>query len=311
MKLLYAIALCCTIVSLLNGCALLLRPDTPNTIHVSSEPDKATVIVNGQRYSRTPAIIKLPASERYCIEYHKAGYRPAYDTVYASIGTDWLIADITCSMLTFGSPLVVDYLTGSWYEIDTNTRRSAVLIPDATVPPLPPAVPPVPIGLSIQLETGFTQPFYQVAVVPTHYGIGLGYVITDWLTAGIRQEMQGAGALITLPDSRNIMTKTHASLFVISTTGRLQFDLFDTGLYTTFGAGIMRASIGYFQTHVARGWLPCGIVGAGYMFSDEKKGFYTELCYTTTGPYTLHISPSDTKFSPYHTTIRAGYRWSF
>ena len=130
MRFLDSFALVCAATLLMSSCASTLRPVRPNELHLTSTPDSATVIVNGHRYAATPLTLELPTAEQYIIEYHKAGYRPAFDTIVTSVSTPWLITDIVFSIPTLGLPLLEDYLSGRWYTIDkSQERRSVALVP--------------------------------------------------------------------------------------------------------------------------------------------------------------------------------------
>ncbi len=305
--------LCIVLAVAATGCASLLRSPTPNELHITSEPDHIRVIVNGRLYT-TPAIIELASAPRYVLEYAHTGYQTVRDTVEASVGTGWLIADILCSLPAFGIPVAFDALFGQWYVIDEESERLHIILQ-----PAPPGTPShLPAALAdhssstekyeraaLLLETGFALPIYQTPIVPTSYSAGFSVAPAHWCSIALRQEVHGSAAVASMPDTAGVFVPTETSLFILSTALDLRIPLWNTGLYLAGGAGAMHASVGYGESTVAVGWLPYASAGGGYLFSGGK--WFADARYTSALSGMRTTSP-DTFYRPAYTTVRVGLR---
>ncbi|MCP4146288.1 MAG: PEGA domain-containing protein [bacterium] len=97
----------------LTGCATLMKGQYSD-LSVSSDPDGAKVFVNGKYAGMTPIKLELKAGEMCTIEFKKDGYKTETREIKNKIGAGWLILDVVCGIV----PVVVDAITGSWYELD-------------------------------------------------------------------------------------------------------------------------------------------------------------------------------------------------
>ncbi|MBI4503346.1 MAG: hypothetical protein HY700_19585 [Gemmatimonadetes bacterium] len=100
--------------ALLSGCGLLVN-STHQTIVVASEPSGAEVR-SGPRELQywTPALVTLPRKHAYLLTFELPGYRTASFEIRHRINPRIVVGDI---LLTAGLGMVVDGLTGSWYEL--------------------------------------------------------------------------------------------------------------------------------------------------------------------------------------------------
>ena len=95
------------------GCATVFKGEY-RTVRIKSEPDGAMVFVNGEFHGRTPVKLELRPSRPYTIEFRKEGYETEVRRIKNEIGVGWVILDVVLGVV----PVLVDGLTGSWYDFD-------------------------------------------------------------------------------------------------------------------------------------------------------------------------------------------------
>ncbi len=96
-----------------SGCATVFKGEY-RTVRIKSEPDGAMVFVNGEYHGRTPVKLELRPSRPYTIEFRKEGYETEVRRIKNEIGVGWVILDVVLGVV----PVLVDGLTGSWYDFD-------------------------------------------------------------------------------------------------------------------------------------------------------------------------------------------------
>jgi hypothetical protein len=62
----------------------------------------------------TPIRLKLESKRTYIIEFKKEGYETKVFTITNHVGVGWVILDVIGGLI----PVVVDAITGAWYELD-------------------------------------------------------------------------------------------------------------------------------------------------------------------------------------------------
>jgi hypothetical protein len=97
----------------LSGCATVFRGEH-RRLGVNSEPESAQVFINGTYYGRTPLRIELRPNQPYTIEFKKEGFKTEVRQIKNEIGLGWVVLDVVCGLV----PVLVDALTGSWYDLD-------------------------------------------------------------------------------------------------------------------------------------------------------------------------------------------------
>ena len=98
----------------LSGCGTLFN-SKGGEVNFTSNPPGADVIVNGQTLGQTPVQLDLPQDETHQVTIKNAnGQRDFF--INREIGTTWLILDILGGLV----PVVVDVITGKWYELSPN-----------------------------------------------------------------------------------------------------------------------------------------------------------------------------------------------
>jgi len=113
MRKLVLIALALLVMFAMTSCATMFN-DSVETINIDSQPQGATVRINGYERGKTPLAVMLENDSDYTIEVAKEGYHPAQAFIKKKIGANWVILDIVGWGIW--GPLV-DVCTGDWYEL--------------------------------------------------------------------------------------------------------------------------------------------------------------------------------------------------
>jgi hypothetical protein len=99
------------------GCATIFKGST-DKVNFSSNPATTKVYVNGQYMGATPFELMLPSKNTYTIEFRKEGYESKTMILTNSVGAGWIILDVLFGFGTIGVPILVDAVTGNWYNLD-------------------------------------------------------------------------------------------------------------------------------------------------------------------------------------------------
>lgn len=83
-------------------------------VKFNSDPEGAKVFINDEYIGHTPLKIHIKNCKHYTIEFYKEGFKPVVRRIHSRIGAGWTVLDVVCGLV----PVVVDALTGSWYELD-------------------------------------------------------------------------------------------------------------------------------------------------------------------------------------------------
>ena len=113
MKKTVSILVLMTFVLMLSNCATIFKGEYRD-ISINSEPDDAQVYVNGEFQGRTPLKLELRPDQSYTIEFRRAGYKIQVKQIHNNIGVGWIVLDVLMGVV----PVLVDALTGAWYEFD-------------------------------------------------------------------------------------------------------------------------------------------------------------------------------------------------
>jgi len=98
---------------LISGCASLFK-GISNRVSFNSDPKGAKVYVNGKYMGDTLIALKLRSKHNHNIEFRKEGYKTKEFIITNHIGAGWIILDV----IGGGIPVIIDALTGAWYELD-------------------------------------------------------------------------------------------------------------------------------------------------------------------------------------------------
>lgn len=308
----------------ISSCAFLLRPYKPNTMEVHSEPDSASIFIDGEYKGITPTTLELSCQKRYVIELYKQGYHVVSDTVIASIPTGWGLADVLASIPLAGVPIVVDRFVGDNYALTAEQQVYTVpLIADTITPSIIASKernctliePRMAVWTALG---GSFSTHFRYRVLPS-YVVGFSYTATPVVTARVGIEpstlfsYQGVhptiAALYTTPEDR-----AKGDLFDAVPTVQVRsiglladatVALFGSGLYATCGAGILYVDV--HENHIADDdktavhWLPVLSAGMGYYFRDN--GWFIELQHRRA---VVPVVASYGSFIPMSTSFRIG-----
>ena len=111
----WAVVVALVTIAALSGCATLFNDKTPS-VDVASNPEGASVYVNGNYVGETPVSVDLSVRREHTITFRKDGYKEKTYQVSRSVGIGWVILDILSSLV----PLIVDAATGDWFMLDTD-----------------------------------------------------------------------------------------------------------------------------------------------------------------------------------------------
>jgi hypothetical protein len=97
----------------LSGCATIFKGST-DTVNFASQPDKASVYVNGINMGKSPISLELKSNKTYNIEFRLDGYESKNVMLNNSVGAGYIVLDILFGIF----PVVIDAATGDWYSLD-------------------------------------------------------------------------------------------------------------------------------------------------------------------------------------------------
>ncbi len=107
-----------------SGCATLFAGGNEE-ISVSSDPDGAKVLVNGQNEGKTPMKFVAKKGKEYSLEIVKSGYESKTYRLTYSAGAGWIILDILSGLVG----IIIDAATGNWNEFNvTNFKANLELL---------------------------------------------------------------------------------------------------------------------------------------------------------------------------------------
>jgi hypothetical protein len=110
-----AIAIFSGIIWSLSGCATLFANKNPE-VNMASDPQGAKVYVNDDLVGTTPVRIKLKNNKDYTVEFRKDGYQSKSYFLGKHVGGGWIILDVLTGLV----PVLIDAVTGDWYELDND-----------------------------------------------------------------------------------------------------------------------------------------------------------------------------------------------
>ncbi|MCD6163513.1 MAG: PEGA domain-containing protein [candidate division Zixibacteria bacterium] len=103
------------ILLVLNGCGAIFLGSGQN-ISMNTDPEGATVIINGNNMGKTPIHLKLKTNDSYIVTFKKDGYEDKTYSIANRVSGGIIVLDVLCGLL----PVIVDAATGSWYRLDTS-----------------------------------------------------------------------------------------------------------------------------------------------------------------------------------------------
>ena len=105
----YALAL--LVVMLVTSCATIFK-GTTDSIKFGSNPAGAEVYIDGKLMGKTPINFELTSKKTYVIDFKFEGQTKTINLTN-KIGIQWIILDVLGGLI----PVVVDAVTGDWYQL--------------------------------------------------------------------------------------------------------------------------------------------------------------------------------------------------
>jgi len=119
----------------LVGCATVAGGARDKKITITSEPPGAAIVVDGQPFGATPAIVKLSRKSDHQVAIHMTGYEPAALTIHQRFNP-WFAGNLLIGGLV---GMVIDLCTGATYTLSPD-EVVVKLRPEPSVP-APPLIP--------------------------------------------------------------------------------------------------------------------------------------------------------------------------
>jgi hypothetical protein len=98
---------------LFTGCATILQ-SADDTVSLESQPQKASVYINGNLSGETPLIIKLPRNKNQIVEFRLDGYHSKMVPIERQTQAGYVVFDVLFGLL----PVIVDAANGAWFELE-------------------------------------------------------------------------------------------------------------------------------------------------------------------------------------------------
>ncbi len=109
------VLLCCVLTLSLIGCATLFNQKS-RTVAFDSDPQGATILINGHRMGTTPMPMHLSNKKPVTVTFRKEGYEDKTYIINTKTGTGWVILDCLGGFI----PVIIDAVTENWYNLDTS-----------------------------------------------------------------------------------------------------------------------------------------------------------------------------------------------
>ncbi len=124
-----------------SGCATVFK-GSHATLHLNSEPEGASVVLNGNRIGTTPMEFNASTKDEIYLQFRAEGYEPRFLGITHSVGGGWIVLDILLPIWVLN--ILVDALTGSWFYLDQeNINVELERVRQPPPPVLPPPSPPI------------------------------------------------------------------------------------------------------------------------------------------------------------------------
>ncbi len=106
---------CFVIAFSLIGCATLFKQKS-RTVAFDSDPQGATILINGNRMGTTPMPMNLSNKKPVTVTFRKEGYEDKTYIINTKTGAGWVILDCLGGFI----PVIIDAVTENWYNLDTS-----------------------------------------------------------------------------------------------------------------------------------------------------------------------------------------------
>ncbi len=98
---------------LFQSCATIMK-GTNSNVNIDSDPQGASVYIDGNNSGKTPMKMKLESKRSHNIEFKKEGYENKTINLTNNVSGGYVVLDILFGLL----PVIIDASTGAWYDLD-------------------------------------------------------------------------------------------------------------------------------------------------------------------------------------------------
>lgn len=131
-----AICLFALMVSLLTGCATVMKGGKSQRVDVRTVPSGVEVYVDGTRSGTSPCELTLSLKNDHSIDFRKEGYQTITVTLNKSLGVSWMMADFALGLPAVLAGLLGVAFTSSGESPSGDLVLSSLVIGLGTVPVL-------------------------------------------------------------------------------------------------------------------------------------------------------------------------------
>ena len=100
-----------------TSCATIFSPG-PDPVSFSSDPDGATVLVNGVSMGETPVTLELETNKEMQVTFRREGYKDITVALTTHVQPGWVVLDILAGLVG----VAVDAATGEWKAFDSGEQ---------------------------------------------------------------------------------------------------------------------------------------------------------------------------------------------
>jgi hypothetical protein len=101
----------------LTGCAAVFR-GSKGHVRIESTPPTAQAAIDDHTLGPTPAEIEVKRKGSTHVSLTKAGFEEHKGAIRKHMNVPWLLLDLGTCIFTFCIPLVIDAVSGAWYDVD-------------------------------------------------------------------------------------------------------------------------------------------------------------------------------------------------
>jgi len=135
----------------LCSCAAVFRGSKEH-VKIESTPVGAEANMGPRKLGPTPQSVDVERQGTTQVSFVKAGYEDQFGQIPKSVSPAWIVLDILTCPITFCIPLLIDAISGAWYDVperyavtmkagNSATLAAAAGLPVPTVKPGTPAAP--------------------------------------------------------------------------------------------------------------------------------------------------------------------------
>ena len=112
------ICFCLVIAFSIMGCATLFK-QKERTVAFDSDPQGATVYIDGNRMGTTPMPLRLSNKKPVNVTFKREGYADKTYIINNHVGGGWVVLDCLGGFI----PVIIDAVTEDWYNLETSSVK--------------------------------------------------------------------------------------------------------------------------------------------------------------------------------------------